>query len=293
LDDELLSVRREHIQCEHEMKDFQKERDSLLNDIQALQRSLEPLREVAEIRNMLKSTKETIRKTKTVVNPYVEEEARTARTIDGLNFELERTAKERTSIQESLPYYEFLQKAFGPRGVKNFVFDEIVFKLTEASKQYLDYMTNGTIQVRFDPRKEKKTGGFTETIGLEVSSNGRVLDDFLLRSQGERKKVSLAVDLAMNQLLSEMFGSPLEFAVFDETFDGLDRMGVELFCSLLRGQLGRIPQMMVVSHSPYAEELFDQQITVVKENGESKIFQEEKKLKLNIRGGGHGRENNL
>jgi len=271
LDDELLGIRRKHIQCEREMDDFQGERDALFVSVRALQKSLESIREIAEMQNTLKSERERLGKLKAMANPHVEEESRTAETIKGLNSGLEKMAGERKRIQESLPYYEFLQKAFGPRGVKNFVFDEIVFKLTEASKQYLDYMTNGSIQVRFDPRKEKKSGGFTETIGLEVSSNGRVLDDFLLRSQGERKKVCLAVDLAMNQLLSEMFGAPLEFVVFDEAFDGLDRMGVELFCSLLRSQLGRIPQMMVVSHSPYAEDLFDQQITVVKENGESRI----------------------
>jgi DNA repair exonuclease SbcCD ATPase subunit len=206
------------------------------------------------------------------LNPYIEMEKNARESMASIRRELSALLDEKKSLEDNSPYWEFLAKGFGARGIKNFVFDEVVFALTEMSQSYLDHMTGGTMQIRFDPRKENKGGGFVEAIGLEITQNGESLDDFLLWSQGERKRVGLAVDLAMNQLLSEMFGSSLEFLVFDEAFDGLDKTGVEMFCGLLRKHLKRVPQILVVSHSPYSADLFDSEIVVVKEGGFSRVL---------------------
>jgi DNA repair exonuclease SbcCD ATPase subunit len=218
---------------------------------------------------------------KQALNPYIEEEKSN-------NIKLEESRKEEKKLNENIQkqkdlsqYYLFWEKGFGPRGIKNFIFDEVVFRLTDLSQNFLDEMTEGSIQIKFDPRKEKKSGGFTETIGLEISSRGNSRE-FLTWSQSERKKVSLAVDLAMNQMLSEMFNSNFEFAVFDETFDGLDQVGIEFFCKILRKQLGRIKSIFVVSHSPYGEEYFDSTIVVTKENGISRIENSENRKLLEM-----------
>ncbi len=217
-----------------EMENAEENKNFATTKITTIRDQLKPIAEIAKLQESIKNKKLELKKTEDEVNPYIEEEKKTLKDIAEAELQLLLIEKSRNRLKDISQYYLFWEKGFGARGIKNFVFDEIIYKLTEMSKQYLDYMTNGTIQIKFDPRKEKKSGGFTETIGLEVSNNGVVLDDFLLWSQSERKKISLAVDLAMNQLLSEMFGSALEFCVFDESFDVFDRLGIELFCKLLR-----------------------------------------------------------
>ena len=209
------------------------------------------------------------------VNPWVSEQTKTQKNIVQHKIDIIKLQQETIDINNLLKYYNALYTAFGPRGVKNFVFDEIVFRLTDIAQDYLDYMTEGTIQIRFDPRKQKKTGGFTENIGLEIY-NETGSGDFFTWSQGERKRIGLATSLAMNKLLREMFSSRFEFLIFDESFDGLDEIGIESFCKLLRTMLNEIKTILVVSHNPYAEDQFDHTIEIIKENGCSSI--QEKKL---------------
>ncbi len=237
------------------------------------EKSFEKLRAINNhmltLNNTIAHKKELIKKLKEDKNPYTAKEAEATKAMIEIQKEIGKLKTDSEVEKSLLQYYLFWEKGFGPRGIKNFIFDELIFRLTDLTQTYLDEMTEGTIQIRFDPRKQKKAGGFIETIGLEISSRGNPRDYFTW-SASERKKVSLAVDLAMNQMLSEMFDSPYEFMVFDETFDGLDSVGVELFCTTLKKQLKRTPQIFVVSHIDLPD-IFDHTITVVKENGQSRI----------------------
>ena len=203
-------------------------------------------------------------------NPHITKEAEAAKAMIEIQKEIGKLKTDSEIEKGLLQYYFFWEKGFGPRGVRNFIFDEVIFRLSSVSQKYLDVLTENTIQIRFDPRKEKKSGGFIETIGLEISNKGNSRD-FFTWSSSERKKVSLAVSFAMHELLSEMFSSNFDFFVLDEVFDSLDTIGIELVCRALKEQLKRTPQIFVVSHSDALPDIFDHTITIVKENGQSRI----------------------
>ncbi len=203
-------------------------------------------------------------------NPHIAKEAEATRAMIEIQKEIGKLKTDSEIEKGLLQYYFFWEKGFGSKGIKNFIFDEVIFRLSSVSQKYLDMLTENTIQIRFDPRKEKKSGGFIETIGLEISNKGNSRD-FFTWSSSERKKVSLAVSFAMHELLSEMFDSPFEFLVLDEVFDSLDIIGIELVCSVLKEQLKRTPQIFVVSHTENIPDVFTSTITIVKENGVSRI----------------------
>ncbi len=230
--------------------------------------------------NTLASIEKAIAKEQLEVNPYIQSAEQIKQQIEQEEARKSKFFEDKAKLVDLLKYYQFWVTGFGSRGIKNFVFDEIVFRLTDIAQSYLDFMTEGTISLQFDPRKEKKKGGFTETIGLEVYSESEPRD-FFTWSQSERKKVSLATSLAMNKLLREMFHSQFDFLIFDESFDGLDDVGIELFCKLLRTLLTDIKTILVVHHTPYADDQFDHTLTSVKEHGVSHIDQGPPKTRLN------------
>ena len=250
------------------LKELQSRRQELIPQINQINK-------YNQLQSSINQKEETLKQLQKEVNPWVSEQTKTQKNIVQHKVDIIKLQQETIDINNLLKYYNALYTAFGPRGVKNFVFDEIVFRLTDIAQDYLDYMTEGTIQIRFDPRKQKKTGGFTENIGLEIY-NETGSGDFFTWSQGERKRIGLATSLAMNKLLREMFSSRFEFLIFDESFDGLDEIGIESFCKLLRTMLNEIKTILVVSHNPYAEDQFDHTIEIIKENGCSSI--QEKKL---------------
>lgn len=251
---------------ENNQKDISKMKIELVS----LEKDKQEHQNYIHAKELIQNKKTELVNVRAKINPWTKAAEENKTQILGHEKKMELEKTQMNKLQTLINHHNFLLIAFGPRGIKNFVFDEIVFRLTDLAQKCLDYLTEGTIQIRFDPRKQKKSGGFTETIGLEIYSEADSRD-FFTWSQSERKKVSLATSLAMNQLLRDVFNSPFEFMVFDETFDGLDEVGVELFCKFLRTLLGEIKTILVVTHNPYAEDLFDHTITVIKENGVSSV----------------------
>ncbi len=233
---------------------------------------------ILTLNNTIIHKKELIKKLREDKNPYTAKEAEATKAMVEIQKEIGKLKTDLELEKDLLQYYLFWEKGFGPRGVRNFIFDELVFRISYLSQKLLDEISEGTIQIRFDPRKQKKNSdGFIETIGLEISQRGNSRD-FMTWSSSERKKISIAVSLAMNQMLSEIFHSPFDFIVLDEIFDSLDSIGIELICSLLKKQLKRVPQIFVVSHAESLPDIFDHTITVVKENGVSRIENDKPRL---------------
>jgi len=266
-----LELRSLIVKMDEELKDIKEKYDISVAKLKEFDEKESKLYKKIKLAHEIESKIKEYQRIESESNPYVKlkQESQSKKSFYEDKIKSLNLSKE--EIQDNLLYYNFWYKGFGSKGIKNFVFDDIVFRLTDFASEYLYYLTNGTISIEFSPRKEKKTGGFTETISLDIY-NKNDHRDFFTWSQSERKKVSLAVDLAMNRLLSTLFNSPFEFLIFDEVFDGLDSVGIEVFCSLLKKQLDRVKTIFVVSHNPFSEQYFDNVITVIKEGGVSRVL---------------------
>jgi DNA repair exonuclease SbcCD ATPase subunit len=254
-------------------------KDDLTSKVEDLRREV---RQKEMLERNIETEKNNLKRILNTTNPYLMQEKLNIEELKSLKEE-EKKLNENIQKQKDLSqYYLFWEKGFGPRGIKNFIFDETIFSLSRIAQEYLDEISQGSIQIKFDPRKQKKNSdAFIETISLEISQRGNPRE-FLTWSSSERKRVSLAVNLAMNRLLSEMFGSNLGFIVLDEVFDSLDSVGIETFCSLLKKESKRIPQIFVISHADSLPDIFDCEIVVTKENGVSRIENSENRKLLEM-----------
>ena len=63
-------------------------------------------------------------------------------------------------------------------------------------------------------------------------------------------------------------------ALYDECFDGLDTVGCENVIKLLKDRLNVVGTIFVITHSESLKPLFENVITMVKEDGVSRLEKE-------------------
>jgi DNA repair exonuclease SbcCD ATPase subunit len=173
-------------------------------------------------------------------------------------------------IEENLPYYDFWVSAFGDAGIKSFVFDLICSTLTSKSNDYLNILTGGTIAVSFDTQKKLKTGELREKFDCSVMRDGETVK-YEAYSGGEKRRISLAVDMALSDLMSDYHGSRFNMVVFDEQTNYLDLQGRQGFMELLK-KLAMKKRVFVVDHDSEFKAQFDDVWTIQKRDGISRFL---------------------
>lgn len=224
----------------------------------------------AHLESEIDRIKKNIERISAEVNPFlakleeaIEKQERIKEKIDAFDVKTK-------AIENDLPYYDFWVSAFGDAGIKSFVFDLICSTLTSKSNDYLNILTNGTISVSFDTQKKLKTGELREKFDCSVMRDGDVIK-YEAYSGGEKRRISLAVDMALSDLMSDYHGSRFNVVVFDEQTNYLDLQGRQGFMELLK-KLATTKRVFVVDHDSEFKAQFDDVWTIEKRNGNSRLL---------------------
>ena len=89
-------------------------------------------------------------------------------------------------------------------------------------------------------------------------------------SGGERARINIALRLGIAQLLAHRRGAEIEVLALDEV-EALDASGVAMLAMLLSELQTEIPVILFISHVEQLSEAFDTAVTVVKEDGVSRL----------------------
>lgn len=136
-------------------------------------------------------------------------------------------------------------KILGTRGVRVYMLKELLQALTVAANYWLGRL-DLELTVEFLPYKAKKSGGTSNCVDIRVSGRGD--GSYSSLSQGERKRIDIAVALALGDLVPEYSDGSTLF--FDEIFDGLDTNGgIQASVELLH-QLAEDRCVVVITHRP-------------------------------------------
>ncbi len=101
-----------------------------------------------------------------------------------------------------------------------------------------------TISLR--PYSELKKGGTNDSISLEVHGLGR--GSYKSTSGGERRRVDVALLLALGEVAAAARGGVPGTLFFDEVFDCLDDAGIEAIGDVL-AELAKARCVVVITHS--------------------------------------------
>lgn len=167
-----------------------------------------------------------------------------------------------SKLRESVPYFSFWVDAFGDSGIKSFIFDIICSTLTNQTNKYLNILSNGSVTVSFDTQKKLKSGEYREKFDCIITTNGESVP-YEAYSGGEKRRISLAVDMALSDLMSDYYHSKFNIVVFDEQTNFLDRSGRESFMRLLR-DISKNKKVFVVDHDAEFKSMFDKTLVIEK-----------------------------
>lgn len=182
------------------------------------------------------------------------------RTRDNLTMMIKDTADQLAVKKAAHDETEFVYNALSPTGIRLMIVDHYLPQIELRAQNLLHRMSDGRLEFKMSVVEEGKRKG------IELLAGSGTLRPVRALSGGEQTRVSLAVRLALSQILSEMAGCKFDMLLLDEP-EFLDEEGI----SQLIESVGRLkelfPQIFVMSHHPSLRQAFPNMITVEKHAG--------------------------
>jgi DNA repair exonuclease SbcCD ATPase subunit len=179
---------------------------------------------------------------------------------------LEQFGNEVNEAHKNKLSYDYLEKAFGPQGIRSFLLESILPRFEGWANEVLKEL-GPNLRLQLRSQSALKSGELREKLSCEVFLDGREARYDSL-SAGERQRVDVAIALGLESLASER--TPVGLAVFDEIFERLDPEGCERVARLLRKRFARTG-CWVITHNDALKSMFSTVLLVRKENGVSAL----------------------
>jgi len=138
----------------------------------------------------------------------------------------------------------FWETAFSEQGLVKYVIRNILSFFNERSNYYLGFLTKGIFSIEFD-----------DSLHDTILNRGKPAF-FDTLSGGEKKKLSLSVMLALNDLLLLTGKDRSNVVFFDEIADSLDEEGIRGLYELIV-QITENKRLFIITHNDYLTSLIE------------------------------------
>ena len=162
----------------------------------------------------------------------------------------ESRLSEMSTASKGYDLMRFWETAFSEQGLVKYVIRNILSFFNERSNYYLGFLTGGNFSIDFDD-------SLHETI-----LNRSKLAFFDTLSGGEKKKISLSVMLALNDLLLLTGKERSNVVFFDEIADSLDEEGIRGLYELIQ-QITQSKRLFIITHNDYLTSLIEDKADVL------------------------------
>ena len=166
------------------------------------------------------------------------------------------------SYQEKLPETRFIAEALSPAGIPLMIIDHYLPVIERQAQELLHTMSDGQLNIKLEIAE---TG---TKKGIELLAGTSHLRPIKALSGGEQTRVSLALRVALGQVLQDMSNSRFDCLLIDEP-EYLDEAGVTQFIQAVATLKDRYSQIFVMSHLPQIKSAFPHAIYVEKDNNVS------------------------
>lgn len=197
-------------------------------------------------------------------NPWTAKAAEAVAKQKQIAAKIKELKKSLISCVANEPYLRFWDVGFSDKGLKSFVFDTVCASLTAKANHYLNILAGGAVGIAFDTQTKLKTGELREKFECLVMTDGAAVP-YHTYSGGEKTRVSLAVDMALADLMTDSYGTHFNVVVFDEQDLYLDRQGRQNYLALLK-ERAKSQRVFVVAHDQEFKGMFDDSWIVEKKD---------------------------
>jgi DNA repair exonuclease SbcCD ATPase subunit len=188
---------------------------------------------------------------------------------DSYKTKIEENEQVLVTVSKDLEKASFWVEAFGPRGIRSFIFENALPYLSEKANTYSTILTGGTVTIDILPTTPLKNGTTKEKLFVSAK-NSFGANVYAGNSDGERRRIDICILLALQDLIASRASKVWNTIIFDEVMDTLDKTGIQNVIELLRTYQNK--NIFLISHSEDLKQYFDTAIIVQKENGVSKLL---------------------
>lgn len=237
-------------------------------------RDQEQQRRVAEAKHLVAIAKQKVAQIKELLaeaNPYEAMLDDAKAKVAEYTAKLRELQEQLLLVSQDLGHCEFWVRGFSGQGLPSFILDEVMPYITDRANHYLETLADGDITMRFSTQRELKStkGEYRDEIDIQWDVEG--LEDNYPPSGGQQKKMEIATDLALMDLVATREGGHVDLLMLDEVLDGLDAEGCQRVLALLQSLRSERGAIFVISHEAEVGEVFEHAAWVTKEGGVSRL----------------------
>ncbi len=178
---------------------------------------------------------------------------------------LEQAQLNIAATEKAFQVAEAVAQVYGRTGVRAHILDTVTPYLNERTANYLAQLSDGNIVANWQTLSTKADGELAEKFCIDVSSKTGG-ESFKALSGGEKRKVRLSTNLALQDLVSTRATKNIELYIGDEIDHALDTAGLERLMGVLDERARSHGTVVVISHNELRDWI-RQQVTVVKKDG--------------------------
>lgn len=196
---------------------------------------------------------------KTKLLRYASEKTSVEVEIADLTAQLTATKALLLTSDQQVAVLASVDQLLGTKGVRSYILSKTLGGIEGLANAWLSRICGKAVRVKLSPYKEKKTGGTTDSISLDIEGVGGGFG-YKGTSGGERRRIDIALLLALSEISSNIEGNSFMLA-FDEVFDTLDEEGISSLVDIIN-EIATNKQVLVISHSQFLVKVLktDQQI---------------------------------
>jgi DNA repair exonuclease SbcCD ATPase subunit len=203
-------------------------------------------------------------------NAYEEQVARVSKKLASLLTAQKEADKEARQLRVEDAHWRFVVEALSNKGLKSFVLDSVIPFLNQKASEYAGVLSGGNLSVEFQTQSQLKSGEWREKFAV-VAHNEHGADVYAGNSGGEKRKIDMAVALALQALAATRAKHQIGLALYDEPAEALDATATEHLLDLLVEEAHKRETVLVITHNESAKSQFPTVWKVIKEDGISRL----------------------
>jgi DNA repair exonuclease SbcCD ATPase subunit len=180
---------------------------------------------------------------------------------------------QKTEVETRADNLKFWVDAFGNAGIKSYLLDSVTPFLNNKANEYLSKLAGSTMRIEFSTQTRLANGELRDKFEIRLLNNVGG-DSYESNSEGEKRRIDLAISLALQDLIRSRSNSKLNILLYDEIFDSLDSVGCENAIQLLTEMQDKVESIFVITHNDILKTYFDKYLIVTKEEGSTSVRKE-------------------